>query len=140
MVVSEGLKVLDGFSILSNRYFVANHSILCTKNSGTEALRLKAQWIFQWHPDKYEHKIANDSSLLMRMKYRVTTPISATFFGCFIWTRKVEQAYLQSKPLQRDVNTPPPKEVKLPTSKLLKIELPRYGLVHSSTCFFETCY
>lgn len=47
---------------------------------------------------------------------------------------------MQSEPLQRDVFTKPPREAKLPSDMLLKIELPHYGLVESSSCFFEAYY
>ncbi|CDF35631.1 unnamed protein product [Chondrus crispus] len=47
---------------------------------------------------------------------------------------------MQSLPLQRDVFTNPPPEANLPNDKILKIELPHYGLVEASSCFFDTYY
>lgn len=47
---------------------------------------------------------------------------------------------MQLKPLERDVYTDPPREAKLPNDKVLEIVLPHYGLVESSSCFFNTYF
>ena len=62
------------------------------------------------------------------------------FFALVLWLRDVEQAYMQAKKLTRDVFTEPPPEADLPLHQLLKIVLPHYGLVESSSCFFDTYY
>lgn len=47
---------------------------------------------------------------------------------------------MQAPPLQRDVFTLPPPEAKLPRDHVLKIKIPHYGLVESSSCFFDAYY
>ena len=114
--------------------------MLCIKDPGTPTQRFKARFILQGHHDAYRHKLANDSPMLMRMMMRVIVSLAATFFNCLLWTRDVEQAYMQPKPLKRDVFTMSPPEAKLSPGQVLKLVLPHYVLVESSTCFFETYY
>lgn len=135
-----GVKVVDANSIPPNSNIIGNRYVLTIKNPGTDVEKFKARWILQGHHDQYRNRIANDSPVLMRMMYKVIISISTTLFQCTLWTRDVEQAYMQSKPLNRDVYTVPPREANLSLDKLLKITLPHYGLVESSSCFFEAYY
>lgn len=66
--------------------------------------------------------------------------LSATLVQCALWTRNNEQAYMQFKPLNRDVYTIPPWKASLSKSKPLKTTFPYYGLVECSSCFFEAYY
>lgn len=63
---------------------IRSHYVVSIKNPGTDAEKFKARWILQGHYDKYRHRIANDSSVLMRMIYRVILSLSATLFQCTI--------------------------------------------------------
>lgn len=102
-----------------------------------ESERFRARWILLGHRDKYRHKIANDSPKLMRIMYRAILAVATTFFKNSIWTRDVEKACMQSGKLKRNVFTTAPPEAKLGPDIYLKIELPHYGLVESSSCFSD---
>lgn len=78
--------------------------------------------------------------MLMRMSLRIILSLTVTFFSCKLLLRDVEQAFMQSKPLPRNVFTEAPREANLPKDKVLQIVLPHYGLVESSSCFFDTHY
>lgn len=140
IVAKGGVKVVNRADLPSDANFVGNRFVLCIKDPGTPDQRFKARWILQGHQDKQRHNIANDSPMLMRMSFRIILSLAATLFDCNVWTRDVEQAYMQSKPLERDVFTEPPREAKLPKDKVLKVRLPHYGLVESSSCFFDSYY
>lgn len=140
IVSKGGIKVVEVSSVPPSSNIIGNRYVLSIKNPGTDAEKFKARWILQEHHDQYRHRIANDSPILKRMMYQVITSISTTLFQPTVWTRDVEQAYMQSKLLNRDVYTVPPREASLSTDKILKITLLHYGLVDSSSCFFEAYY
>lgn len=79
---------------------VGNRFILSIKGSGTDVERLKARCILQGHLYKYRRKISNDCPMLMRMSYRLILVMDFTFSKSSIWTRGIEQAYMQSKKSQ----------------------------------------
>lgn len=54
---------------------------------------------------------------MMKMIYRLILAMASTFFYSSIWTRDVEQAYMQSEKLKRDVFTTPPPEAKIGPGK-----------------------
>lgn len=74
-------------------------------------------------------KLLKKSPTLMRLSLRINASFSATFCSGVLGPRDVEQAYMQSPPLEGDVFTLPPPEAKLPPDHVLKIQLPHYGLV-----------
>lgn len=74
------------------------------------------------------------------MTYRIILSFAVIFFSLVLWLRDVEKAYMQSLKLTWDVFTEPPPEANLPPHQLLKVVLPHYGLVESSSCFFDTYY
>jgi hypothetical protein len=140
IVTKGGVQPIDVNELPPDANLVGIRFVLCIKDPGTASQRFKARWILQGHHDRYRHIIANESPMLMRMMSRITVSLAATLFDSVLWTRDVEQAYMQSNHLQRDIFTTPPREAKLPDNKILKIALPHYGLVESSTCFFESYY
>lgn len=76
----------------------------------------------------------------MRMSRGIIVSLTVTYFLCEIWLRVVEQAFLQSKPLPRNVFAEAPCKVKLSKDKVLEFVLPHLGFDESSSCFFDKCY
>ena len=140
IVSKGGVKAIPRTELPDNANLIGNRFVLTIKEPGTPNPVYKARWILQGHQDHFRHSIANDSPMLMRLTFRVILSLAVVFFNCTLWTRDVEQAYMQSKPLQRDVFTKPPPEANLSENMVLKIELPHYGLVEASFCFFDTYY
>ena len=140
IVSKGGVEAIPRTELPDNVNLIRNRFVLTIKEPGTSNPVYKALWILQGHQDRFRHSIANDSTMLMRLTFRVILSLAVVFFNCTLWTRDVEQAYMQSKPLQRDVFTKPPPEANLLENMVLKIELPHYGLVEASSCFFDTYY
>lgn len=140
IVQKGGVEPIERDKLPRDANFIGNRFVLTIKNPGSSEPIYKARWILQGHQDRYRYSIANDSPMLMRLMFRVVLSIAAIYFKCHLWTRDVEQAYMQSKPLERDVFTEPPPEAQLSSDKVLKIRLPHYGLVEASSCFFDTYY
>lgn len=65
----------------------------------------------------------------MRMSFRVIVSFSVLLFGLLLWTRNVEQAYMQSKILCVICFTEPPPEADLTMKYIIKIVFPHYGLM-----------
>lgn len=101
---------------------------------------METRWILQKHLCKYRHKINNDFLVLTKMIYRSILAAASTFFNGSDWTRDVEQAFVKPEKHNRDVLTVPPSKPKIGPDEYLKIELPHYGLVESSSCFIKTYY
>lgn len=119
---------------------IRNRYILTIKDPGTESERFKARWILLGHLDKLRKEISNNSPMLKRMSFRIIISFAAIFFSFLLWTRDVEQAYMQAHKLMRDIFTKAPPEANLSKQYVLKVILPHYGLVESSSCFFDTYY
>lgn len=140
IVAKGGVKVVNRSDLPANANFVGNRYVLTIKNPNTIEELFKARWVLLGHHDKLRHLIANDSPMLMRMSLRIILSLAVIFFACMLWLRDVEQAFMQSKPLTRSVFTEAPREAKLTKDKVLQIILPHYGLVESSSCFFDAYY
>lgn len=123
-----------------NPNIVRNRYVLCIKYPVTNTVRLKARWILMGHYDKLRKEISNNSPMLMRMSFRIIISFSVSYFNLLICTQDVEKAYIQSTALMCDIFTEAPREVHLPETHSLKMILPHYGLVESSSCFFDNCY
>ena len=140
IVAKGGVKPIYRTELPKTANMIGNRFVLTIKEPGTTNPIYKARWILQRHQDRYRYSIANDSPMLMRLMFRVIISLSVIMFSCTLWTRDVEQAYMQSNPLQRDVFTEAPPEANLSKNKVLKIKLPHYGLVEAISCFFDTYY
>lgn len=121
IVAKGGVRLVMRRDVPAAANFVGNRFVLTIKDPGTKDSVYKARWIMQGHQDKYRHSISNNSPMLMRMMFRVTLSLAATYFNCHVWTRDVEQAYMQSEPLKRDVFTEPPPEANISPNQVLKI-------------------
>lgn len=139
-IAEGGEKVVNRADLPKDENFVGNQYVLTIKNHYTVDEHYKAQWVLLCQNDKLRHLIANDSPMLMRMSLRIILFLAVMFFACMLWLGDVEQAFIQSKPLTRSVYTEAPIEAKLSKDKVLQIVLPHYGLVESSSCFFDTYY
>lgn len=119
---------------------VGNRFSLAIKDLGTAFEKLKARWIVQGHQDKQKQNISNNAPALMRFSLLLAVEISVIYFDCALFTRDIEQAHIQSKPLSRPVYTYAPPQANLPDGYLLRINLPHCGLVESASCWFDTYY
>lgn len=140
IVAKGGVKPFARADLPEDANFVGNRFVLTIKEPGSNKPTYKARWVLQGHHDRYRHSIANDSPMLMRLTFRIIIALAVIMFNGNLWTRDVEQAYMQSNPLGRDVFTEPPGEANLSKNMVLKIKLLHYGLVEASTCFFDTYY
>lgn len=123
-----------------NPNIIKNKYILCIKYPGTQTQRFKARCILLGHLDKLPREISNNSPMLMRLSFLMIISFAVLFFMLVLWLRDLEHSYTQATRVLRDVFTEAPPEAKLPEKNLLKVLLPHYGLVESSSCFFETYY
>lgn len=130
-VARGGAKPISRNALPKNANFIDNQFVLTLQEPGTKSPRYKARWILHGHQDSYRLIIANDSPMMIRMMFRVIVSLAVIFFNCNVWTRDVEQAYMQTKLLQRDLFTEPPTEANLGYDTVLKIKLPQYGVVKS---------
>lgn len=110
-------------NLTPNPNIVRNRYVLCIKDPGTITERYKAICILMGHTDKLRREISKNSPILMRMSFSTIISFAVLFFSLLIWTRNVEQAYMQAKALMRDVFTEAPPEAELPDTNLLKFIL-----------------
>lgn len=123
-----GVIPFDRSKLPCNPNIIVNRFILTIKDLGTESERFKARWKLMGHTDQLLHEIANNFPMLMRITFRIILCCLIIYFIMVLWIRDVEQAYLQSLPLTRDIFTEAPPEANLPSHQLLKILLPHYGV------------
>lgn len=76
--------------------------------------------------------------MLMRMSLRIILSLVFISFAGMLWLRYFEQPVIQSKPLTRSVFTKSSYRAKLTKDNGLQKILPQYGLVESSSCFFDS--
>ena len=135
-----GFKPVRRDNLSDNANFIGNRYVLTIKDPGTAHERFKARLVLQGHQDFERHKISSNSPIFMKIMLRVIVSFFTVFFKSRFWTRDVEQAYFQSKPLSRDVFTEATPEANLSTEFVLKVQLPHQGLTESGTCLFDTYY
>lgn len=75
--------------------------------------------------------------MLMRMSFYTISSSAKRFFESTIWTTHIKRAFILPKPLTHEVFTKPPFVKMLPEDKVLSLTLPHYGLVESSSFFFD---
>lgn len=79
----------------------------------------------------------NNSSMLKRMPLRISISVAKIYVQLLLWLREVVKSFYQSEKLIRGVFRKAPPEKKLPPHQFLKVILPQYGLVKSSSCFLK---
>lgn len=109
VLTKESLKVVERSSLPTDANRIGNIFFLCIKDADTTMERFKTRWILQGRIYKLRYLIPNSSPRLMRISFRTIVSFSVIYFvsnGVIrICCRDVEQAFIQSNPLQREVYT-----------------------------------
>lgn len=114
--------------------------LLCIKYPAGSNQQLKAHWILQWHHVHIRRSKAHGSTKLLLLALCNILSISASLSNGTLWSCDVKEAYIQPEAVNRDICTEPPRDSKLPSSKVLKITFAYCRLVESSSSFFGIYY
>ena len=103
---------------------------------------LKSRLILQGYDDK-GHGLLTNAPTVPRSSQRLLLAIAAILcsppYEISIYTRDITQVYTQSEiPVRRQIYARPPKELNLPSKKLLKVVYPLYGLTEAGALWFHT--
>ena len=140
----QGLIDRQVFSVVDKKDVPANANILRTrfllviKDSGTPEELCKARLVVRGNKDADKDTLVHCSPNIRQSSVRIAVCVAA-LLDLRMWAQDVNQAYLQSdQKLQREIFVVPPPELQLPEDKLLKLELPLYGVSDAGDYWHET--
>lgn len=76
-----GVKPIPISELSPDATIIGNCYVLCIKDPGTKSERFKARWILLGHKDKFRHKLANDSPILMYDERCAVGDFTSRFFS-----------------------------------------------------------